>query len=284
VPDEPSAELNTIFNENFQEINIKYYGINIKGIFKKSQLDKQCLRIYIQGHQGDPFSHNYHNVLQKSFIDSGCDVLSMSMLGLGLNKGNAVFPSRFGDIFLNETEASNHGNYAFFFDKKNPHLDPLSLFLYPHLRLINAVIEDNSYANNIAIMGISGGGWYAVWLAALMPELSTSISYAGSLPMYYRKYYENHGDWEQVYSQLYNKVSYFNLYQLMKSNKLGKPERNAFLIYNNDDSCCFMNPYASHFQSLIKDMDEFPQIIIDTNSRHTMRPEIISTILNTNSK
>jgi hypothetical protein len=128
-------------------------------------------------------------------------------------------------------------------------------------------------------MGISGGGWYVVWLAALMPEIKKSISYAGSLPMEYRKFRENEGDWEQTGSNLYKKTSYFDLYQLMLINEDGSKIRDGILIYNSNDSCCFMNPYASHFKNLINNDPRFPSIIIDDSNTHTMRPELIFEIL-----
>jgi hypothetical protein len=182
IPIKPLRVIERNLDNKIKEISVKYYGVNARALFAEASPSKQCLRIYIQGHGGNPFEFYYHNDLQKSFILNGCDVLSMSMIGLGLNEGAASIPTRFGTMSINAFEAKNHGNYAFFFDQENQTLDPLSLFLYPHFKLINSVLEKNNYQDT-AIMGISGGGWYTVWLAALIPELSNSISYSGSLPL-----------------------------------------------------------------------------------------------------
>ena len=80
-------------------------------------------------------------------------------------------------------------------------------------------------------MGISGGGWYTVWLSALIPEIKFSLSYAGSLPIEYRKFEGISGDWEQQNSQIYNYVSYWELYKLMTI------EEKIFFYKNNLD--CF---------------------------------------------
>ena len=81
------------------------------------------------------------------------------MLGLGLNDGQASFPTNFGEIQLNTRQASEHGNYSFY-DEDNPHLDPLSLFLYPHMSIINETKNEYNY-KEIVIMGISG--WMVVF-------------------------------------------------------------------------------------------------------------------------
>lgn len=256
-------------NANTDILETSYYGLNLRGKLDKAHSRSSCLRIYIQGHGGNPDNFNYYNQLHDNFLSSGCDVLSLSMLGIGLNGGEVSFPTRFGSMELTVDQASHHGNYNFFFDDKNPNLDALSLFLYPHIRLIDYVVNHDEY-ENIAIMGISGGGWYTVWLAALMPELSLSISYAGSLPLAYRNDKYNHGDWEQVYSPLYKLVSYLQLYQLMLINEIGNQTRQAFLIYNDNDACCFMDPAASDLKARLDNFEFYPQVIIKEEKFHRM--------------
>jgi hypothetical protein len=277
----PDKEI-PIFIEKLKDriyYSLKYYGTNHKSVlYYGKETRKKCLKIYIEGHGGDPHLFTYHNELKKKYLEYGCDFLSMSMLGLGLNKSSSEIPTFFGQLKLNNSQSSDHRNYSFFYDKNNTKLDPLTLFLYPHIRVISEIIKNKKY-DNITVMGISGGGWYTVWLAALMPEIKTSISYAGSLPLAYRKFPGNFGDWEQVHSELYRKADYFDLYRLMLIDKNGLNTRKSFLIYNSDDDCCFMNPYASHFKNLIKNNKNFPQVIIDENNAHEIRPEVIYKIL-----
>ncbi len=282
VPSEPSSVSLRKKNNDVVNISARYYGISVNAVLTKTKkINSDCLKIYIQGHGGNPFDFAYHNELVDSFLEIGCNVLSMSMLGIGLNKGKASFLSRFGEIKLSANQAANHGNYSLFFDAASPHIDPLSLFLYPHITIINTVLDESKY-DDVSIMGISGGGWYTVWLAALMPKISTSISYAGSLPLPYSKYEENHGDWEQIHSKLYGKVSYLDLYQLMLVDQFGVNNRSAFLVYNDNDSCCFMDPYVSHFQNTINSSNAFPSIIIDESTLHSINPTLVLDILNSN--
>ena len=93
---------------------------------------------------------------------------------------------------------------------------PLTLFISPHYNIIKSIINDYE---DVSIMGISGGGWYTVWLSALIPKIKSSISYAGSLPIEYRKFEGVGGDWEQQHSQIYNYISYWELYKLMTINE-----------------------------------------------------------------
>lgn len=255
-----------------------YYGVSVRGEYRSALQRSQCLRIYVQGHGGNPNNFEYHNSLVREFIHDGCDVLSLSMLGLGFNTGPASFPTRrYGAINLTSEQATNHGNYSFFYDELNPQLDPLSLFLYPHLRLIDYFLEQNEH-DNIAIMGISGGGWYTVWLAALIPELQRAVSYAGSLPLAY-SVAGIHGDWEQTYSPLYRTVSYLELYQLMLRDRFGNQTRSAYLVYNDEDSCCFKDPQASDFKTLVDNLDFYPTVHIDENNSHTMNVALMLQLL-----
>ena len=276
----PANELSVSITPDagFATLKTTYYGLTVRGEFYKAASKYKCLRIYIQGHGGNPNDFNYHNELREEFISDGCDVLSMSMIGLGLNAGVASFPTRFGIMNLNKEQATNHGNYSFFYDEENSDLDALSLFLYPHMRLIEHVVKQSEYQHK-SIMGISGGGWYAVWLGALMPMLDTSVSYAGSLPLAYRNDAEHHGDWEQVYSPMYREVSYLQLYQLMLQDKFGANTRQAVLVYNDNDSCCFMNPAAYDFKTRIAGLEFYPSVLIDESSSHSMNVSIVRDLL-----
>ncbi len=263
-------------SNNSEKIITEIYENKINAILTYSSKSKKCLKIYIQGHGGNPFHYSYHNKLLKFFLKEGCDFLSMSMLGLGLNEGNFSYPSKYGKITLNQNMAREHKNYAFFYDKKNPNLDPLTLFISPHYKIIKSLI--NGY-EDVSMMGISGGGWYTVWLSALIPKIKSSISYAGSLPIEYRKFKGVGGDWEQQDSQIYNYISYWELYKLMTIDEEGEINRKAFLVYNDEDECCFYNPYAEHFKIILDELNwENLNVIIDKNKTHTMNVKLIKKI------
>ena len=113
----PESEIEVFFKDENNRIKIstKYYGILSNAVLNRDySLKNNCLLIYIQGHGGNPFDYDYHNEILNKFSDDGCDVLSMSMLGLGLNRGLASFPSRFGKVSLEPNLEENHGNYSFF--------------------------------------------------------------------------------------------------------------------------------------------------------------------------
>ena len=104
--------------DNFEVFETTYYGVTIKGEFYRALEHRNCLRVYLQGHGGNPNNFAYYNQLREMFLKNGCNVLSLSMLGLGFNEGSTSFPSQFGILNLSPIQASNHGNYSFFFDKR----------------------------------------------------------------------------------------------------------------------------------------------------------------------
>ena len=263
-------------NDQSEKIIASVYKNKINSILTYGSKSKKCLTVYIQGHGGDPFDYSYHNEILKFFLKSGCDFLSMSMIGLGLNEGNFSYPSRYGEINLDKDMAKKHKNYAFFFDNDDPKLDPLALFIAPHYNIIKSLSSDY---NEISIIGISGGGWYSVWLSALIPEIKFTVSYAGSLPIEYRKFDGVGGDWEQQDSQIYNYISYWELYKLMTIDKNGRENRQGFLVYNSEDDCCFYNPYAKDFKSKIDKINwENLEIIIDESDKHSINVELLKKI------
>jgi hypothetical protein len=262
------------------EIITKVYGITNKAILSKTDTRKaSCLRIYIQGHGGNPFDFDYHNQLRELFLKKGCDFLSMSMLGLGLNSGSANFPINrpyWQNITLDPDKAEGHGNYAFYSDEKLPGYDPLSLFLTPHFYAIQSIVRGYE---KVSLMGISGGGWYTVWLAALMPEIDTSISYAGGYPLQYH-YQVPNSDWEERYSNVYRFVDYWELYTLSQIDEHGESTRKLTLVFNDKDSCCYSDPYASHFKGIADSILSLQaNVIIDQSNSHSMNVPLVEALL-----
>jgi len=49
---------------NKVSISGSYYGIEVNGILFKNGEETDCLVIYSQGHGGDPFRFQYHNILR----------------------------------------------------------------------------------------------------------------------------------------------------------------------------------------------------------------------------
>jgi hypothetical protein len=277
-------EINTEYlSKKEATISASFYGITINSILKKTD-NSNCLRIYIHGHSGDPFQSSSHNEIRERSISEGCDFLSMSMLGLGLNSGDASFPGRYSYIEL-PVEANEHKNYQFYYDDNNASKDPLALFLSGHFHTISSLIADYQ---KVSITGFSGGGWYAVWLSALIPEIDISISYAGSLPLAYHHVIDKNydviyspGDWEQTESDIYDNYDYWELYTLMNIDSQGKQNRKAFHIYNKNDICCYRDPSASQFKALLESSPlQGNEVIILENNEHSMDPEVVLSLLN----
>lgn len=263
-------------SSTISDVYATFYGIRVHGILQRvSSNRKSCLIIYNQGHGGNPFKYEHHNVIVKKGISNGCDVLSLSMIGLGLNEGSVEFPAKaigLENVSLGIDQARDHGNYSLYHDKKLPMKDPLSLFLSGHYYLIKQLAVNYDF---ISMIGISGGGWYTTWLAALIDEIDVSVSYAGTLPLAFRAIDEHHGDWEQVDSELYDDYDYWSLYQLGTINDKGAQNRKVILVYNSHDSCCFMDPEASQLKGLVSSLD-LPNIdvIVDASIRHALNVDL----------
>ena len=263
------------------EISAKLYGMNTKAILSKAPEGGSCLRAYFQGHDGDPFDHEYHNALLKASNEAGCDFLSMSMIGIGMNRGSAEFPSGKypgQKTRLNWREAHRHGNFLLYHDNNMPQKDALALFLSPHYHTIQSVMGNY---DDVSLLGISGGGWYATWLAALLPEVDYSIIYAGSMPMIYRTSTEFFGDDEEFSSPVYSDVDYWELYFLASQTADVNAKRKLFFVFNDRDPCCFMEPAASHFKSTSEEIyDDNVEVIVDQHTDHAMKATVVEAIWN----
>lgn len=271
-----------IYNDKNKIIFSRNYGVLTKNILTKPNNKKsECLNIYIHGHDESPFKFDYYKSFLRTSIKLQCDTLTMSPVAFGLNEGESSFPGYKYYIKLNKKESQNH----FFYSYYNGNLDPLSLFLSNHYYVINNISGQYS---RISITGISGGGWYATWLSALLPQIDLSIIYAGSMPIKY--HYSNIsgdfpvGDWEQTGSKIYNEYDYWDLFKLSMLDNSGKNNRKSYLVYNSNDPCCFREPFVSNMKSIFSEFPvKMPFIIIDRNSEHEINNHLIKKLFNENS-
>ncbi|MDO6460161.1 hypothetical protein Q4485_05600 [Granulosicoccaceae sp. 1_MG-2023] len=263
------------------QASASYYGIEIKGRLRQAPDSGDCLLVYHQGHGGNPFDFDYHEALWQQARAQGCDMLSLSMLGLGLNAGAASYPSAGvagrTQMTLSAAQAARHGNYAFFRDPALPQTDPLALFLSGPFYLIRSLADDYS---SVRMVGISGGGFMTTMLAALMPEIDLSVAYAGSLPKAWRVDAKHHGDWEQVYSALWQELDYWELYLLGTLDSAGQSTRTVHLVHNNADPCCFGDPDATVFAGMM-DALALPGVTVQVTAseRHAIDPAVAAPLL-----
>ena len=268
------------YNKNIDIYKSKIYGIETKNILTKLENSSNCLNIYIHGHDEIPYKFNYYKDFLNYSINIKCDTLTMSPIGYGLNEGKSAFPIHRQFVTLSAEESKVHSFYSYY----TGYYDPLSLFISGHYNVINKLSKNYS---KIAITGISGGGWYATWLAALLPQIDLTVIYAGSMPLKY--HYANNqgdfpaGDWEQTGSKIYNAFDYWELYKLTtKSGPLEK-KRKSYIIDNADDPCCFREPFSSNFKLLVGDIKtEMPTVIIDKSSEHSINNALLQVIYSAN--
>ncbi len=287
IKDELNNKISSNFNleSNYKHLNLKlesYKDFEINSILSlaHSKEISKCLTIYIEGHGGDPFVFVEHNLLLKKILtEKKCDFLSMSMLGLGFNNHKYEFPTRYGTFEVKKNVSMNHEFYGLFYDENNKNLDHLALFLSPHYHMIDQLVDEFKY-EDINLVGVSGGAWYATLLGSIMPKIDHTISVAGPLPFEYSVTRDNTGDFEYYTSKIYDYVNYFHLYKLMTLDEDGKPLRKAKLIFSKNDPCCFRDPYVSHLKTNIdslgwKNLD----VIILDEAQHTINHNFVFSML-----
>lgn len=198
--------------------------------------------IYHQGHLGD--FHLGAHVINR-FLDEGFHVLAYAMPLVGLNE------SPDPGIVEHDDMAS---------------LDrPMRYFLEPITVGLNYAETLRDF-EGIYMTGISGGGWTTVVYSALDPRIDSSYPVAGSYPLYIRTQIESSdGDFEQINPELYQTISYLELYLL------GASSRRQLQIFNRYDPCCFEGTYALSYRNYLQDtLSEFGgsfDVLIDENQR-----------------
>jgi len=118
----------------------------------------------------------------------------------------------------------------------------LAQFIGPVIEVVNRLYD--SYTD-VSMAGFSGGGWTTVLAAAIDTRITRSAAVAGSLPVTFRNAYKEkvciyHASDEQSDLELYNELSYEDLYVLGASDG-----RRQVQINNQYDSCCFYGVSSS---------------------------------------
>lgn len=248
----------------FEIYNVDYYNINHFAILEKAE-NKKKLLIYNQGHGGNPYNYQYFLEIKKKFISEGYDVLSLSMTGLGYNNNPKInFPG-----YQKNLNPKLHDTYSSYYDSKFSNKKPLSLMLSGNYYLIKNIIKKNNY-EEIAMIGISGGGWYTTILSSIMTKINVSYSFAGTMPLLFGLFDSNIKDWEQVDSSLFNIVDYNSLYILSTLDGDGNSNRKHYQVYNDQDPCCFKNPAAKTLKKIYNSRVKNFEIIIVKNDNHSI--------------
>jgi len=196
----------------------------------------KCALILYGGHHGAGHhaSHPPYQSLLLKTIEAGCEVTAVDMPFNGLSPMALLLPVRGGGVYL----TTAHEEFAYI-DR------PLAPFFEATLSVLDTLESEG--VNNIAMAGLSGGGWATVVMAALDERIDMAYSISGSMPAYMRSWVlGSTGDWEQPFISA-SGFEYLDLYVAGASS--GRKFRNVHLI---NDPCCFAGTNASHYTNAVK--------------------------------
>lgn len=150
------------------------------------------LVLFVGGHSANWLSGNaaylLYGLLRYGFTVARCD-----MPAFDLNAANTGFTSMLGSAI---TISNNHDMSALETDG----VDGLRIFLDGHIAVLNHCMGKLGF-KRARLVGLSGGGWTAEWLAAVDPRITAVHSVMGSLPFSMRAARGGpgqDGDWEQL--------------------------------------------------------------------------------------
>lgn len=129
-----------------------------------------------------------YGALRHGFTVGACD-----MPAFDLNAANTSFTSMLGSAI---TTSTTHDMSALETDG----IIGLRIFLDGHIAVINHCMSRLGF-KRVRLVGLSGGGWSAEWLAAVDPRITAVHSVMGSLPFSMRGAQGGpgqDGDWEQL--------------------------------------------------------------------------------------
>lgn len=244
----------------------------------KSKENSNCLKIYHQGHGGDPLDFNYFKKLKNSWIEDGCDVIDFTMIGYGRNNVEVTIPIGKNSYIKLSPELSRiHDNYeSLYYKNGNDIVSPLSIFTINQYFIIKELTKGGQY-KNIDAVGISGGGLNVIFLSLLLPEIDYVISVNGSSPIDLDPYYDKNLDYEHIEYYLpdfYNEYSYWELYFVSSLMNSLNENRQLHMIYSVFDFCCFDSPDSIMLKIAIDHIDlQNLYIYLNNSDKHEIFPE-----------
>ena len=214
------------------------HGLASIGYFLRPASANGRLLIYHQGHAGGV-------VLGRDTVDfflgHGYAVVALAMPLVGENPRPRVEVAGLGPLWI-----SRHDYLPFIPPGAG---SPIRYFVEPVLAAVNRA-ERLGY-RDIAMLGLSGGGWTTTLYAALDPRIRYSFPVAGSEPLYSRAtLVERHwGDYEQILPGLYRIANYPELYVL---GAVGEGRR-QLQIFNALDPCCYEGSHVDSYLGPVRE-------------------------------
>ncbi len=227
------------------------------------------LVIVHQGHVPDlplPLEVNGIERAAAFYLELGYDVLVVQMPLTG-NNSHELFPF----TALNNAH-DQLGDY------KTPELNPLKYYVEPLAVSLNHALAQSSFTQ-VAMTGISGGGWTTSLYAAIDPRVQVSIPVAGSLPAYLRTGpcgQRDAGDWEQAAVNSF--MDYTGLY-LLGAQGQGRAQ---LQVFNQFDSCCFSGVRYKTYEPAVRQVlaevgaGAFGALLDSSHREHTISPPVLT--------
>ncbi len=254
------------------------FGFKSAPYLFQPQASNQKLIVYHQGHRGD-FIVGIDTIAY--FVQQGYAVLAYAM---PLFRPN-ITPSTL-DIPRIGTVPTFYGHENFRLLEPFIVGNILRFFMEPIVVGLNYV-QTLNFAD-VAMVGISGGGWSTVMAAAIDHRIRNSYPVAGTSPLYQRldrlppdDKITEYGDYEQWLPGIFPELTYFELYIL---NVTGQ-HRHQLAIYNRYDPCCFWGDRAMHWarplQDYLRSLENtgtFQLHIDDTHTEHQISPAALALI------
>ena len=264
---------------DFNVYKVTYYNMSHIGILEKNKGNKKLI-IYNQGHNNNPYNHQYFIDLKNYYKNNGYDILSLSMTNLGYNLNTSNKKDKINFPGLKEPIIHlSHEDYKNFYDPMYPNLKGLSLMLSGNYYLIKELIGNY---NDVVMIGVSGGGWYTVLLSSIITEIKQSYSFSGTLPILLRMF-GSAGDWEQIDSKIYDEYSYLDFYFLDVIDNFGEFSRVHYEVYSkNDTTFTFNDPAASLFFNIKEETsttENFKIFLLDSD-KHEVNLQLLKKTLN----
>ncbi len=236
VEDDFYGKMNNLLRLDKFEITLEHGLKSVGNIYTPINSNNK-LMIFHEGH-GRGRNPNLYKTNIQFFLEKGFTIYHLSMPLYGFNKKKPIV-----DIpNIGKVPFEKHEDFAYL-------ENPLSYFISPVIQMINYAERSQNF-DQIAMVGLSGGGWTTTIVAGIDQRVEKSFPVAGSYPIYIRFYHrkKDMGDFEQMYPALFNVVNYLDFYVLGAYGK----GRKQVQILNFYDSCCFDGDKYKHYENSIK--------------------------------
>mgnify|MGYP006089036487 FL=1 len=261
---------NIINLEKIDKITVTMeYGVESYAYIFVAKQNNGDIVFYHQGHGGD-FVKGKKTI--EFFLEKGYSVVAFSMPLLGMNNQPIVNIENIGMIKI-----KTHEHFRLL-DSEN--FSSIKFFLEPVLVAVN-YMEKNYNLNSIFMVGISGGGWTTTIYSAIDDRIEKSFPVGAPLPLFISLNESIMPDYESVLLELYQKVTYLDLYILSSFGE----NREQIKIINKFDSCCHGGISYQVFEEEINktmeklDDGKFTIFLDDSHNGHKISNTALQVIL-----